>query len=198
MAKMTMAEIGSAMVKAGWPPETIAVGIGIAMAESGGDPTVRGGPNRNGTYDYGLFQINSIHNPTAQNWADPVVNAAMALKVYREAGNKWIPWSTYKAGTHHKFMTEASRTAGNMRLSGEFGEAWKNAAPADLGLINAATSAATAVSPVMQLAQALISPTLWRTVLVVLIAVGLIVAGIVVVLRRPIGDVVSVASKGVI
>lgn len=200
MAKMTMAEIGSAMVKAGWPPETIAVGIGIAMAESGGDPTVRGGPNRNGTYDYGLFQINSIHNPTAQNWADPVVNAAMALKVYREAGNKWIPWSTYKAGTHHKFMTEASRTAGDMNRSGEFGEAWKNAAPADLRLINAATSAAAAAaaSPAGQLVGALISPVLWRTVLVVLIAVVLIVAGIVVVLRRPIGDVVSVASKGVV
>ena len=202
MAKMTMAEIGSAMVKAGWPPETIAVGIGIAMAESGGDPTVRGGPNRNGTYDYGLFQINSIHNPTAQNWADPVVNASMALKVYREAGNKWTPWSTYKAGTHHKFMTEANRTAGNMKLSGESGEAGENAAPADLGLIGGAIGTAETVKEVAQLAQALISPSFWRTVLVIFIALVLIVAGIVVVLRRPIGDAVSVgtkvASKGVL
>ena len=198
MAKMSMVDIGRAMVKAGWPAETIAVGIGVAMAESGGDPTIRGGPNSNGTYDYGLFQINSIHNPTAQDWADPVVNARMALKVYRDAGNKWVPWTTYKNRSHQKYMVEASRAAGDMNRAGEFGEEWKNAAPADLGLIKAAADLAQAANPVLQLSAALLSPILWRTVLVVIIAVGLVAAGIVVVLRRPIGTAVSVASKGVI
>lgn len=198
MAKMSMVDIGRAMVKAGWPAETIAIGIGVAMAESGGDPTIRGGPNSNGTYDYGLFQINSIHNPTAQDWTDPVVNARMALKVYRDAGNKWVPWTTYKNRSHQKYMVEASRAAGDMNRAGEFGEEWKNAAPADLGLIKAAADLAQAANPVLQLSAALLSPILWRTVLVVIIAVGLVAAGIVVVLRRPIGAAVSVASKGVI
>lgn len=195
MAKMTMAEIGSAMVKAGWPPETISLGIAIAMAESGGDPTIKGGPNSNGTYDYGLFQINEIHNPMAENWADPVVNARMALKIYRDAGNKWIPWSTYKNRAHQKFVGEASRTAGDMNRAGEFGEAWKNAPAANTDLISALASAD---NPAFQLAAALVNPNLWRSVLVVLIAVVMIITGIVVVLRRPIGDAVSIASKGVI
>ena len=195
MAKMSMAEIGSAMVKAGWPAETISLGIAIAMAESGGDPAIKGGPNSNGTYDYGLFQINQIHNPTAQNWADPVVNAGMALKIYRDAGNKWLPWSTYKNRSHQKFMGEASKTAGDMNRAGEFGEAWKNAPAANTDLIS---SLASADNPMFQLAGALVNASLWRSVLVVLIAVVMVITGIVVVLRRPIGDAVSVASKGVI
>ena len=103
--RLSAAQIATAMRKAGWPESAIPIGVAIAFAESGGNPKAVNHANRNGSSDYGLFQINSVHGSLLKqgDWRDPVDNAKMALKVYRDAGNKWTPWATYNHGSYKKF-----------------------------------------------------------------------------------------------
>jgi hypothetical protein len=52
--------------------------------------------NYDGTYDYGCFQINTIHEGS-KGWNvheqvfDPVINAKIALQIYQSRGN-WSAW----------------------------------------------------------------------------------------------------------
>lgn len=56
--------------------------------------------NRNGTEDWGLFQINSIHHKRAAAMGytyllDPIQNIKFALVIYDESG--WRPWTCRRA-----------------------------------------------------------------------------------------------------
>lgn len=108
MPTLTPPQIAKALDKAAWPAEQWVTGIAVALAESGGSTTVTN-VNSNGSVDYGLFQINSVHQEIlgAINWRDPVQNAGAALAVYEGAGNSWSPWVTYDTGAYRKHLTEA-------------------------------------------------------------------------------------------
>ncbi len=68
-----------------------------AMAESSGYYDIIGGPNPNGSYDYGLFQINeAVHRKGIgeAGWAkilDPVYNATLAFQ-WTGSGKDWSTW----------------------------------------------------------------------------------------------------------
>ncbi len=76
----------------------------ISWRESRWTADIIGGPNRNGSYDYGLLQLNSGYIRTWANWAgvswldwsDPVINARIARALYDRAGEIWgdplRPW----------------------------------------------------------------------------------------------------------
>lgn len=69
--------------------------VSVALAESGGRTGVKGGPNFDGTYDHGLWQINDVH---ARKFArrdiyDPRVNLDVAQQVWAEQG--WGAWAAY-------------------------------------------------------------------------------------------------------
>lgn len=77
----------------------------IAYRESRWTPDIIGGPNRNGTFDYGLLQLNSAYIQTWAQWAEvdwndwdqPVEHAKMARAVYDRSeeiwGNPLQPWT---------------------------------------------------------------------------------------------------------
>lgn len=71
----------------------------ISIAEDGsGDPAAMSPRNRNGTFDLGLWQINSSHWPEFGGpaaLAIPANNARAAFAIYARAG--WCSWSTYLA-----------------------------------------------------------------------------------------------------
>jgi hypothetical protein len=86
---------------AGFPPGEIATATAVALAESGGESTATN-KNTNGSIDYGLWQINTVHGALL-NQGDkfnPLDNAKMALVVWQRAGNKWTPWTVYKTGAY--------------------------------------------------------------------------------------------------
>jgi hypothetical protein len=98
-------QIAGYAIGAGFPPDQIATAVAVALAESGGETTATN-RNSNGSTDYGLWQINTVHGALLNqgdkfNGAD---NAKMALTVYARAGNKWTPWSVYKSGTYRAQM----------------------------------------------------------------------------------------------
>ncbi len=70
----------------------------VAMRESRGTPGIIGGPNPNGSYDYGLFQINDIHKSDAIDWSkildvehDGAYNASLAFR-WTGGGVNWGTW----------------------------------------------------------------------------------------------------------
>lgn len=93
------------MHNAGFPTAAIPTGLAIMQAESGGNPAATN-HNTNGSTDYGLFQINSVHSSILQsgNWQDPQSNINMAYQVYKNAGNSWSPWSTYNSGAYQRYL----------------------------------------------------------------------------------------------
>lgn len=86
--------------------EVIAVAVGLA--ESGGN-IIATHLNTNGTTDYGLWQINSVHAAllASGSWSDPIANARMAFSIQHDAGG-WTPWSTFNSGAYLDHMAEAT------------------------------------------------------------------------------------------
>jgi len=96
----------------------------IAQVESGMNP-VAVGKNRNGTYDYGLMQINSIHLPSLRKLGidaevlkqDPctsvLVGASILADMMKIYGYSWEAVGAYNAGTaknrHHLRMRYANK-----------------------------------------------------------------------------------------
>jgi len=39
----------------------LSTGVCLIMSESSGNTAAKGGPNSNGSYDYGLFQVSTVH-----------------------------------------------------------------------------------------------------------------------------------------
>jgi hypothetical protein len=107
-ATLTDDQIAGYAAGAGFSGDDIRIAVAIAKAESGGNPGAKNDTmNRNGSIDYGLFQINSVHASllAGKDWADPAQNAAMAFSVFRDAGSKWTPWATFNSGSYQRYMT---------------------------------------------------------------------------------------------
>lgn len=86
----------------------VRVAYAICMAESGG---VAGkdnaGLNWDGSVDYGLMQINSIHadlvNGDLESLRRPEVNIKIAYALSR-GGTNWTAWSAYNNGKYLRFL----------------------------------------------------------------------------------------------
>lgn len=121
MAILTMEQIAGVAAE-NWPAgqaEIISTAVAIAMAESGGDPQATH-KNNNGSIDYGLWQINSVHQGIEQdNWSSPFVNAKWASDI-SSLGSNWKPWSTYNNGAYLKWMVPARLIVNRHILDGKW------------------------------------------------------------------------------
>lgn len=80
----------------------------ICMAESGGKASIdNAGVNRDGSVDYGLMQINSVHadmvGGNLESLRDPATNIKIAYSLSK-GGTDWTPWSTYNNGAYKKWL----------------------------------------------------------------------------------------------
>jgi hypothetical protein len=58
--------------------------------------------NNNGTQDFGVFQINSVHKPTETQKFNARDNIKLAKSIFDKSG--WTAWSTYNNGNYIKFL----------------------------------------------------------------------------------------------
>lgn len=80
----------------------------ICMAESGGIAhRDNAGLNRDGSVDYGLMQINSIHADMVagdlERLRDPATNIKIAYSLSK-GGQDWTPWSAYNNGKYLQWL----------------------------------------------------------------------------------------------
>ena len=65
--------------------------------------------NTNGTLDWGYFQINTVHltrpGLNLRDLLDCKANIDFAYQLYREKGQTFTPWSTYKNGLYKQFLS---------------------------------------------------------------------------------------------
>jgi hypothetical protein len=94
---------------AGWRGEDLSIAVAIARAESNWSATARN-LNADGSTDFGLFQINSVHASilAGGDWADPAANAVMAHQVWLEAGGSFSPWVTFWDGTYRRYLVDVT------------------------------------------------------------------------------------------
>lgn len=79
----------------------------IAMAESGGNPQAHN-VDSNGSVDYGLWQINTVHRYAVSDMLNPQQNAKEAVSIFNSAGPH--AWSTYNNGAYKKYMPSGKGT----------------------------------------------------------------------------------------
>lgn len=207
----------SAIRAAGFPDPRVA--LQVAYAESSWDPK-QSGKNKNGSVDYGLFQINSIHKPPENVKTDPVANAKFAKKVYDDAKG-WRPWVAYTTGRYKKAEAVSNTNAVLEYVKSPAGAAAVAASVipsggdssdtnlvgdvTDLGL-KAAGAAQTLINPLdaLDTMQAGVKNALewakeaFSMFLMFLLGVICILAGIYMVAREPINKAIGKAAGGLI
>lgn len=112
MTTLTAQEIAGAAQQAGFTGQDLVIAVAVAFAESSGE-TTQVHPNDDGSTDYGLWQINTVHG-SLLNQGDkfnPIDNARMAYTVWRDSG--WGAWTTYNTGAYLPYMARAQLAAGN-------------------------------------------------------------------------------------
>jgi N-acetylmuramoyl-L-alanine amidase len=115
---LTGPQVARVAFSAGFRGEDLVIAVAVSKAESGWDPNAQH-LNTNGTTDYGLWQINSVHGEllAGANWRDPFDNATMA-RILQESGG-WDTWTgTYAKGLHLPYMDEARAAAATIPGAG--------------------------------------------------------------------------------
>lgn len=106
---LTPGQIGAYALQAGFPASSLQIAIAVALAESSGNIRVIH-HNNDGSTDYGLWQINSIHGFDSNSLLTPAYNASSAYKV-SSGGTNWQPWTTYTNGAYIRYMSQAAEGA---------------------------------------------------------------------------------------
>lgn len=83
-----------------WGPYNCKLALSVAKAESGMREDAVNVYNKNGTYDTGIFQVNSIHQSkegcSLKELVDAKKNVDCAYKIWEASG--WGAWSAYNSG----------------------------------------------------------------------------------------------------
>lgn len=173
----------------------IDVAVAVAVAESGGyaDATNH---NANGTTDYGLWQINSVHlQPggdlrarfTTADLLDPAKNAEAAF-IVSKGGTSWRPWVAYTSGRAWQ-ARQAIKADTDPSLAEQIGG---KVAGAAVGALDPLSSITSAVGAIMS---AVLDVGWWTRVAIALASIAVGVAGAMLVVNDSLGGAVQGAAK---
>jgi len=109
-------ELAQIAYNAGFRGNDLLTAVAIAKAESGGNPNAYNPETAAGTAagsgSRGLWQIYGSAHPQYNNTGafDPQTNANAAFQVYKEAGGRFTPWSTFNIGSFKQYLTGNIKT----------------------------------------------------------------------------------------
>lgn len=158
----------AAAMETGLSGRDAVVATAIAAAESGLDNSAVGGPNSNGTRDWGGWQINDVHKGSgfdpAQGVRDLAYNAKWMHRI-SNGGKDWTPWSAYNNGRYARFLPNAVAAVTSLGAQLPAGEIVDNVTDA---VGDAAKDAASAVTSPLEaiggFVGALSDPHTWQRV----------------------------------
>lgn len=118
MTVYSYAQLESLWINAGGSKALAPIAAAIGEAESGGNSDALN-PNDNGgrQSSFGIWQIsNGTHTPPSPNWANPAVNAQLAVAKYKGApgGPSFSPWGTYDSGAYKAFLSNSTTPDSNV------------------------------------------------------------------------------------
>ena len=186
----------------GWQSQDLVTAIAIVLTENGSlDAKAVGGPNGDGTFDFGLWQINSVHKPTEAQKFNYAANTKLARRIYVDAKKSFTPWATYNDGSYGKnvpkamaAMHEMAKVSGDKSLDPPFtspdGQGSKLKAHS-LGAIN---DKAASLIPALPDVSGMVAK-MGGNFITVLIALVLFVVGILIIMRMPVGTAVGKVAK---
>lgn len=188
---LTAPQIAQWAIQAGFSGQDLVTAVAVALAESNGriDAT---NTNSNGSTDYGVWQINSVHSDEfakyPQWWS--VENADMAHDIYAAAGNQWTPWSTFTSGKYTSFLLQATSAAkspdtGNV-VGGPGDTKTVNIIP---GVDSIAQSLSGFTTSLAAIAGWIGDPQNWERVGMVFIGGALVVGALIMVAGGPVSDI---------
>lgn len=102
-------EVGFANVAGQSSGNGLRYAVAVAFAESGGNVAAVGGPNFDGSFDYGLWQINGTAHPTydpVRLLSEAAYNARAAWDI-SGGGTNFGPWTTYNTGAYAGHLAQA-------------------------------------------------------------------------------------------
>ena len=106
MTVLNAAQVAQLVKQVGFPANVHVEMVAISKAESSFRTDAVGGPNRNQTYDRGLWQINDVHRFDRNRLVrDGKYNAECAKNVFVRQGLR--AWSVYNSGAWRKHENEA-------------------------------------------------------------------------------------------
>lgn len=116
---LSIPELIQLVQEAGFPSGEVETAVAVILAESGGLVAAVGGPNSNGTYDYGLFQINEIHSQYSRERlvSEARYNVAAGYNIW-SAGSSWSPWSAYNNGAYLPYVDDVEAAMAGAPHSG--------------------------------------------------------------------------------
>lgn len=122
MPNLTQDSLQQLAAQAGFQGSDIQTAAAIAQAESSGNPGAVGDLNITPGGSIGLWQVNLAAHPnfTAGQLVDPLTNAQAAYAIYKAAGYKFTPWTTFKTGAFAQYLPGASPGTPGSSLSGTF------------------------------------------------------------------------------
>lgn len=115
---------------AGFTGNDLTIAAAVAKAESGWDTDSRYVTSQEDSR--GLWQINTYAHPQydKQRLYDPTYNAWAARQVWRNAGSRWTPWTTFTRGTYLQFWNDALNAVAEFQsLGGDPGSAPPTSSP---------------------------------------------------------------------
>lgn len=108
MAKvLTDAQVADIAVFGGWSANSpdLTTSVAVSLAENQASDPKATHKNLDGTIDYGLWQVNSIHGYPVDQLLTSTGNARAAFEVWKKEG--WPAWSTYKSGAYLLYLPRA-------------------------------------------------------------------------------------------
>jgi hypothetical protein len=200
MATAPSTDVVTVARNAGFTGVHLVEAVSVALAESTGDASEIT-HDSNGTADYGLWQINSVHTEyNTSQLLDPAYNAAAAFKLSK-GGTDWSAWTTFHNQRAQAEIPAAvaliNKSGSGDNLSvGKGGTTVTGAGfdwnpfnwPGDVaggvgGVIGGTTDALGGISSAVN---RLLSPTFWLRVGEWIAGAALVVLGLVLVFKRDI------------
>jgi len=123
-SRLSDSQLASLARQAGFEESTIPTIVGIARAESGGNPFALNPDRSTGDESYGLMQVNMIDYPDYQlgqsrlrefglkeksELYDPLTNMRAAKRIFDTQGPN--AWSVYKSGKYKEYVPGAAQIA---------------------------------------------------------------------------------------
>jgi hypothetical protein len=114
---LTAEQVAAMAYGAGFRGDSLRTAVAVSFAENGRHDTNAQNHNTDGSTDYGLWQINSVHGIPQSELVIPQKNAAAAYRI-SSSGRNWQPWTTYTSNKYAASLPAAQAAITKMAADG--------------------------------------------------------------------------------